>query len=87
MNYTRLIYSCQAHLSVQYASDMLWMTSSQTWASLLFAPLAVHVQAGSSAFPFYAQTKSLIRLYFKYKLVLIPNLKMFAYILDIYNKM
>ena len=43
--------------------------------SLLFAPLAVRVQAGCSAFPFYTPTKPLIRLYFKYKTVLIPKLK------------
>ena len=40
--------------------------------SLLFAPLAVCVQAGYSAFPSYAPTKPLILLYFKYKTVLIP---------------
>ena len=57
-------------------------------ASLLFAPLAVRVQAGCSAFPFYTPTLPLLRLYFKYKTVLIPKLKMFFfYILDRYNKM
>ena len=30
------------------------------------------VQAGCSAFPFYSPTKPLIRLYIKYKTVLIP---------------
>ena len=45
--------------------------------SLLFAPLAVRVQAGCSAFPFYTPTKPLIRLYFKYNTVLIPKLKIF----------
>ena len=54
--------------------------------SLLFAPLAVRVQAGCSAFPFYTPTKPLIRLYFKYKTVLIPKIKI-IYILGIYNKM
>ena len=43
--------------------------------SLLFAPLAVRVQAGCSAFPFYTPTKPLIQLHFKYKTVLIPKLK------------
>ena len=38
--------------------------------SLLFAPVAVRVQAGCSAFPFDTRTKPLIRLYFKYKTVL-----------------
>ena len=33
--------------------------------SLVFAPLAVRVQGGCSAIPFYTQTKPLIRLYFK----------------------
>ena len=45
--------------------------------SLWFAPLAVHALAGCSAFPFYSPTKPLIRLYFKYKTVLIPTLKIF----------
>ena len=45
--------------------------------SLVFAPLAFCVQAGCSAFPFYATTKLLIRFYFKYKTVLIPKLKTF----------
>ena len=53
----------------------------------LFAPLAVRVQAGCSAFPFYTPTKPLIRLYLKYKTVLIPKIKNNFYILDIYNKM
>ena len=43
--------------------------------SLLFAPLAVRVQAGCSAFPFYTPTKPLIRLYFKYKTSLSPKFK------------
>ena len=56
--------------------------------SLLFAPLAVRVQAGCSAFPFYTPAKPLKRLYFKYKTALIPKFKIiFFYILDIYNKM
>ena len=44
--------------------------------SLKFAPLAVHVHTGCSAFPFYTQTKSftwLIRLYMRYKTVLFPK--------------
>ena len=43
--------------------------------SLLFAPLAVRAHTGCSDFLFYTPTKPLIRLYFKYKTVLIPNLK------------
>ena len=42
----------------------------------LFSPLAVRVQAGCFAFPFYTPTKPLIRLYLKYKTGLIPKLKM-----------
>ena len=45
--------------------------------SLLFAPLAVRVQAGCSALPFYTPTKPLIQLYFKYKTVLFPKLRIF----------
>ena len=45
----------------------------------LFAPLAVCVHAGCSAFPLYTPTKPLIQLYFKYKTVLIPKLKIFLY--------
>ena len=44
--------------------------------SLLFTPLAVRDQAGCSPFSFYTPTKSLMRLYFKCKTVLIPKLKM-----------
>ena len=47
--------------------------------SLLFAPLAVLLQAGCLAFPFYSPTKPLIRLYIKYKTVLIPTLKYLLY--------
>ena len=43
--------------------------------TLLFAPLAVRVQAGCSAFQFYTPTKPLIQLYFKCKTVFIPKLK------------
>ena len=50
--------------------------------SFFFAPLAVCPQAGCSAFPFCTLTKPFIRLYFKYKTVLIPKLKYLLYILD-----
>ena len=89
MNYKNLMDSCQAHLHVQFASNSF--TSSDTGividsephpsrvahakTSLLFAPLTVCVQAGYSAFPFYTPTKTLKWLYFKYKTVLIPQLK------------
>ena len=43
--------------------------------SLLFAQLAVRVQAGCSTFPFYTPTKPFIRLIFKNNTVLIPKLK------------
>ena len=39
-------------------------------ASLVFAPLAVCVQTGCSAFPFYTPNKWLIRLHIKYKTAL-----------------
>ena len=42
---------------------------------LLFAPLAVGVQAGCSTFPFYTLTKPLKGLHLKYKTVLIPKIK------------
>ena len=42
--------------------------------SLLFAPLAVRVQAGCSTFLFYTPSNQK-QLYFKYKTVLIPKLK------------
>ena len=47
--------------------------------SFLLAPLAVHVHTGYSALPFYTRTKPLLRLYLKYKNVLIPKLKIFLY--------
>ena len=40
--------------------------------------LASRVQAGCSASPFYTPTILLIRLYFKYKTVLIPELKIIS---------
>ena len=43
--------------------------------SLVFAALAIHIQACGHAFPFYTQTKPLIQLYFKCKTVLNPKLK------------
>ena len=42
--------------------------------SLLSAPLAVHVHAGCSTFPFYTLTNPLIQLHIKYKSVLFPKL-------------
>ena len=89
MKYTYLIDSCQAHLPVQYTSNIEFIRqkcvlidsephlSRMCKANLLFAPLAVRVQAGCSAFPFYTPTKLLIWLYFKEKTVLIPRLKIF----------
>ena len=88
MHYTNLIDSCKAHLPMPYASNMelihqklFWCcdwqgaTPSLTWKiSLLFALLAVHVQAGCYAFPFYTPTKLLIQLYFKIKTVLFPKI-------------
>ena len=68
MNYTNLIDSCQAHLHVQYASNSSARSdtgvvidsepdmSRRCKTSLLFAPMAVGVQAGCFAF----STKPLI---------------------------
>ena len=57
---------------------VLWLTASHTWvarAKLFFAPLAGRVQAGCCAFPFYTPTKPLMQVYFKYKNIYIPKLK------------
>ena len=88
MNYTNLIDSCQVHLPLQYASNIKLIARSDTGVviefdsephlcrmcktSLLFAPLAVSVQAGCSAFPFYTPAKLFIQLYSKCSTVLIP---------------
>ena len=40
-------------------SDTGGVIDSQPHPSLLFAPLAVRIQAGCSAFPFYTSTKPL----------------------------
>ena len=87
MNDTNLIDSCQAHLPVRYTCSIIGNTgvvinrephlSHACKTSLLFALLAVRVQAGCSAFPFYTRTKPLIQLNFIYKTVLIPKLKLF----------
>ena len=92
MNYTNSIDSCQAQLPLQYASNIELARSetgvvidsepqlSRTCKTcLLFAPLDVRGQADYSAFPFYAPTEPLIRLYFKYKTVLVPKLKIILY--------
>ena len=60
---TGAVMDSEPHLSCTYKT------------SVLFEPLAVCVQAGCSAIPFYTPTKPLLLLYFKYKTVLIPNLK------------
>ena len=103
MNYTNLIECSQAHLPVHYASNIELIRlkcdigividsephpSRTCKSSLLFAPLAVHAQAGCSAFPVYTPTKPLQLLYFKYITVLTHKLeKKKIYILDFYNKM
>ena len=90
MNYKNLIDSCQALLPVQFASNIKLIrqisdtgvvidsqphASRMCKTSILSAPLAVHVQAGCSTFPFYTPTKQLKRLYFKYKTVLTTKFK------------
>ena len=52
--------------------------------SLLFAPLAVRVHTGCSAFPLYTPIKPLIRLHIKDKTVFFLNYKFF--LLYIFNK-
>ena len=92
MNYTNSIDSCQAHLSLQYASNIELARSetgvvidsepqlSRTCKTfLLFAPLDVRGQADYSAFPFYTPTEPFLWLYFKYKTVLIPKSKISLY--------
>ena len=74
MNYINLIDSCQADLPVQYASNIQLISQKWYWCcdwqrattepSLLFAQLAVCVQAGCSTFPFYTPTKPLIQFLF-----------------------
>ena len=71
MNDINLIDNCQAHLPVQYASNIKFICQKCHWCcdhlsctcktSLLFAPLAVRVHTGCSAFPFYTPTKPLIQ--------------------------
>ena len=70
MNDINLIDSCQAHLPVQYASNIeficqlvLWLTASHTVSrtyktSFLFAPLAVRVHYGCFAFSVLHSNKS-----------------------------
>ena len=53
--------------------------SSMCKTSILFATLAVRVQAGCSAFSFYTPTKPLIRIYYEYKTVLISELFFFIF--------
>ena len=100
MNDTTMTDSFQAHMTVQNATNIELIchtgvvndsephSSCTCKASLLFAPLAVRVYAGSSAFPIYTKTKLFISFHIKYKTILFPKLyNIFFYILDIYNKM
>ena len=87
MNDINWIDKCQAHLPIQYSfarSDTGDVIDSEPHLSgmckrdvqnkSLFAPLAVCVLTGCSAFPFYTPTKPLIQLHIKYKTVLFPKL-------------
>ena len=83
MNDINFIDSCQAHLPMQSLRTSNLFSRSDTGividsephlsctckTSLLFAPLAVSVHTGCSAFPFYTPTKLLIQLHIKYKTV------------------
>ena len=82
-NGINLIYSCQADLPVQYASnrsdtgvviDCEPHLGRTCKTNLLFAPSADRVHTGCSAFPFYTPTKPFIQLHIKYKTVLFPIL-------------
>ena len=83
MNDTSVIDNCQSHLPVNIKLitgvmiDIKPHLSRTCKTSLLFAPLAVCVQAGCSTFPLDTPTKLLVQLYFKYKTVLISKLKIF----------
>ena len=80
MNNINLIDSCPIHLPMQYASNFEFARSvvidsephlcHTCKASLLFAPVAVRVHTGCSAFPFYPPTKPFLQLNIKYKIVL-----------------
>ena len=89
MYYTNLIDSGQVHLPVQYASNIELIRKKWNWCCdwqratpethllnkvLMFAPLAVRVHTGWSAFPFYTPSKPLIQLHIKYNPVLFPEL-------------
>ena len=82
-NGINLIYSCQADLPMQYASnrsdtgvviDSEPHMSRTCKTNLLFASSADRVHTGCSAFPFYTPTKPFIQLHIKYKTVLFPIL-------------
>ena len=82
---TTMIDSWQAHLPVQYASNIELIRQKWHWfcvwqlvtvfdsrtfkTSLLFVPFVVHVHADCSAL---TPTKQLIRFHIKYKIVLFP---------------
>ena len=74
-----LIDSCQAHLPMQYPSNIKFIARSDTGVLIDSEPhpscacksirLVVCVHAGCSAFLFYTPTKPLIQLHIKYKTV------------------
>ena len=87
MNDMNLIESCQAHLlcnalrtsKLLAGSDMDVVIKSEprlrtAKTIILFAPLAVIVYTGCSAFSILHSNKPLIRLHIKYKTVLYPKL-------------
>ena len=92
MNDINLIDNCQAHLPVHTLQTLNSFASSDSGVvidsephlrrmcktSLLFAPFAVHIHTGCSAFPFYTPTKPLIQLHIKYKSVMFPKLKIIS---------
>ena len=68
-----VLRATRVRLATSIWYDTLMKNCFKDWSQS--TPLAVRVQAGCSVFPFYTPTKTLIRLYFKYKTVLIPKLK------------
>ena len=66
---------CDTGVVIDSKRHLSWMCKT----SFLFAPFGC-VITGYSAFPFYTLTKPLIQLYFKYKTVLIPKLKIFLFL-------
>ena len=87
---TNLIDSCEAHFTVQNASNIVRIARSDTGVVIDSGPHPSRTCKTShclSVFKLAVPTNPLIRLYFKYKTVFIPKVNNNFHILDIYNKM